>query len=49
MLGEWPTIIWSSLTACCGIVLFAAGLHGYLLTCSRHWQSFLLVVAGGCC
>ena len=46
MIGDWPTIIWSSLTATIGIIIFAAGLHGYFLTHSAHWQSALLVVAG---
>ena len=35
MIGDWPTIIWRSVTACCGILLFAAGLHGYFLTGQR--------------
>ncbi len=46
MIGDWPTIIWASFTATIGIMLFAAGLHGYFLTHSAHWQSALLVVAG---
>ena len=46
MIGDWPTIIWSSLTATIGIIIFAAGLHGYFLTHSTYWQSALLVVAG---
>jgi TRAP transporter 4TM/12TM fusion protein len=46
MIGDWPTIIWSSLTATIGIIIFAAGLHGYFLIHSAFWQSALLVVAG---
>jgi TRAP-type uncharacterized transport system fused permease subunit len=46
MIGDWPTIIWSSLTATVGIIIFAAGLHGYFLTHSAYWQSACLVVAG---
>ncbi len=46
MIGDWPTIIWSSLTAGVGVVLFAAGLHGFLLTASRFWQSCGLAFAG---
>jgi TRAP transporter 4TM/12TM fusion protein len=46
MIGDWPTIIWSSLTATVGIIIFAAGLHGYFLIHSAYWQSALLVVAG---
>jgi TRAP transporter 4TM/12TM fusion protein len=46
MIGDWPTIIWSSLTAAAGVLIFAAGLHGYFLTHSRFWQSVALVVGG---
>ena len=46
MIGDWPTIIWASLTASVGVIVFAAGLHGYFVTHSTHWQSALLAVAG---
>jgi TRAP-type uncharacterized transport system fused permease subunit len=46
MIGDWPTIIWSSITAGIGVLLFAAGLHGYFLTHSKHWQSAALAVGG---
>ena len=46
MIGDWPTIIWASMTAGTGVMLFAAGLHGYFVTHSAHWQSVLLAVAG---
>ncbi len=46
MIGDWPTIVWRSLSAALGILLFAAGMHGYFLTHSRLWQSVLLVVGG---
>ncbi|HET7912356.1 MAG TPA: DUF3394 domain-containing protein, partial [Pseudolabrys sp.] len=46
MIGEWPAIIWASLSATIGVLLFSAGLHGYFITHSAHWQSVLLVVAG---
>ena len=46
MIGDWPTIIWASMTAGTGVMLFAAGLHGYFVTHSVHWQSVLLAVAG---
>jgi TRAP transporter 4TM/12TM fusion protein len=46
MIGEWPAILWASMTASCGVVLFSAGLHGYFITHSAHWQSALLVIAG---
>jgi TRAP-type uncharacterized transport system fused permease subunit len=46
MIGDWPNIIWASLTAGVGVMIFAAGLHGYLLTKSPLWQSLLLTCAG---
>src|SRR5690606_1586767 len=46
MIGDWPTILWRSLSAALGILLFAAGMHGYFLTHSRLWQSVLLVIGG---
>lgn len=46
MIGNWTTIVWSSLTAAGGIMIFAAGLHGYFLTHSRYWQSTALTIAG---
>jgi TRAP transporter 4TM/12TM fusion protein len=46
MIGDWPTIIWSSLTAAIGVILFAAGLHGYFLTASKIWESVALACAG---
>jgi TRAP-type uncharacterized transport system fused permease subunit len=46
MIGDWPTILWSTFTATIGIMLFAAGLHGYLLGPSTLWQNVLLVIAG---
>ncbi len=46
MIGDWSTIIWSSCSAAIGVLIFAAGLHGYFLTHSKHWQSAMLVVAG---
>ncbi|MGB9298839.1 MAG: TRAP transporter permease [Pseudolabrys sp.] len=46
MIGDWPNIIWASLTASAGVIVFAAGLHGYFITHCVHWQSALLAVAG---
>ncbi|MGA8750820.1 MAG: TRAP transporter permease [Pseudolabrys sp.] len=46
MIGEWPSIFWASVTATAGVLVFSAGLHGYFITHSAHWQSVLLVVAG---
>ena len=46
MIGDWPTILASCVTAAVGVVLFASGLHGYLITKTALWQRVLLVVAG---
>ena len=46
MIGDWPAIIGAFVTASCGILLFAAGLHGFLITRTTHWQRAVLVVAG---
>jgi TRAP transporter 4TM/12TM fusion protein len=46
MIGDWQTIAWSCVTASTGIVLFAAGLHGYFLTTASLWQRALLIVGG---
>ncbi len=46
MIGDWPTIAMASVSATIGVMLFAAGLHGYFITHSAHWQSALLAVAG---
>jgi TRAP transporter 4TM/12TM fusion protein len=46
MIGSWPEIIGAFATATCGIILFAAGLHGYFLTAANHWQRALLCAAG---
>ena len=46
MIGDWPTILSSCVTATIGVILFAAGLHGYWLTAATMWQRVLLVVGG---
>jgi TRAP transporter 4TM/12TM fusion protein len=46
MIGDWPQVAWASVSAAIGVILFAAGLHGYLVTHSTHWQSALLVIGG---
>lgn len=46
MIGSWPAIIGAFITASSGILLFAAGLHGYFITRTTHWQRAVLVVAG---
>src|SRR5262245_35868503 len=46
MIGDWPAIIGAFCTASFGILLFAAGLHGYFITAANVWQRALLIVAG---
>jgi TRAP transporter 4TM/12TM fusion protein len=46
MIGSWPDITVGFVTAFCGIVLFAAGLHGYFLVAASWWQRALLIVGG---
>ncbi len=46
MIGDWPTILSSCLTAGIGVILFAAGLHGYLVTAAAPWQRALLIAGG---
>jgi len=45
MIGEWPEIIQATVSASIGCLVLAAGLHGYLLRRSRHWESAVLVLA----
>jgi TRAP-type uncharacterized transport system fused permease subunit len=46
MIGDWPTIIWRFIAASFGIMLFAAGLHGYFITRASLWQRTVLVIGG---
>jgi TRAP transporter 4TM/12TM fusion protein len=46
MIGPWQTVLSSCVSAVVGVVLFAGGLHGYLVTATNYWQRALLVVAG---
>ena len=48
MIGDWPTIITSFITASVGIALFAGGLHGYFLTSATYLHRALLVTGGLC-
>jgi TRAP transporter 4TM/12TM fusion protein len=47
MIGDWPTIIQHVATSTLGILLLAAGLHGYLLRRMNGWERALLI-AGAC-
>jgi len=45
MIGDWPTIATSFITAAIGVIALAAGLFGYLVMPCRIWERVLLVVA----
>ncbi|MGE0062648.1 MAG: TRAP transporter permease [Xanthobacteraceae bacterium] len=46
MIGDWPTIVLSFIAATLGIILFASGLHGYLVARAGLWERAALLVAG---
>jgi TRAP transporter 4TM/12TM fusion protein len=46
MIGDWPAIIVAFVTSSVGILLFAAGLHGYFVTAANWWQRIVLIGAG---
>ena len=46
MIGTWPAILGAFVTASTGILLFAAGLHGYFITRTNLWQRMMLIIAG---
>ena len=45
MIGAWPEILHSFITATIGTMCLAAGLFGYLLREARIWERVLLVAA----
>jgi TRAP-type uncharacterized transport system fused permease subunit len=47
MIDEsWLWIVWRFLCASIGILLFAGGLHGFLLTHASLWQRGFLIAGG---
>jgi len=46
MIGPWPQVAWSALTAIVGVVLFAAGLNSYFITLASTWQRLVLIAGG---
>jgi TRAP-type uncharacterized transport system fused permease subunit len=46
MEGTWPHVVGAFITASCGILLFAGGLHGYFITATTLWQRIALVIGG---
>jgi TRAP transporter 4TM/12TM fusion protein len=45
MIGEWSTILTSTVTAVIGVMCFAASLQGYFLREARIWERGALLVA----
>lgn len=45
MIGDWPTIISASVTATCGALMLAAGLHGFLLARATAVERTMLLAA----
>jgi TRAP transporter 4TM/12TM fusion protein len=48
LIGDWPTIIWRTLASMFGILLLAAGLHGYLIRRAAMWERAVLIAAAFC-
>ncbi len=48
LIGEWSTIALTTVSAICGVVLLAAGLHSYLLAPANMWQRTMMVAAAFC-
>jgi TRAP transporter 4TM/12TM fusion protein len=48
MIGDWPTVIWRFVASCFGIMLLAAGLHGYFLRRAALWERAVLIAAAFC-
>jgi TRAP transporter 4TM/12TM fusion protein len=46
MIGTWSAVAIGFVTASIGILLFAAGLHGYLLGPAVLWHRAMLIAAG---
>ena len=48
LIGAWSTIALTTISAICGVVLLAGGLHAFLLTHAPMWQRVLMVAAAIC-
>ena len=46
--ASWPSVCWSVLTACVGVIALAGGLFGWLIAYATRWQRVLLVIAALC-
>ncbi|WP_341898285.1 TRAP transporter permease [Ferrovibrio terrae] len=43
MIGDWPDIIHATVSACIGIAMLAAGLHGFFRMHLRHYERAMLI------
>jgi TRAP transporter 4TM/12TM fusion protein len=48
LIGEWHTIVLTSISAMCGVILLAAGLHAYLIVPAPPWQRIVMIAAALC-
>jgi len=48
LIGAWQTIALTTVSAIGGVVLLAAGLHGYLIAHAPMWQRVLMVASAIC-
>jgi TRAP transporter 4TM/12TM fusion protein len=44
-IGDWPTIVTSTISACIGVMCFAAALQGWLAREAKLWERALLLAA----
>ena len=47
-IGDWVSVVSVAVTATCGALLLAAGLHGYLLRAALPWERVALIAAAFC-
>src|SRR3546814_12736712 len=45
VFGSWSDVALATMSACIGVTLLAAGLHGYLLRPAWWWGRLILVAA----
>lgn len=45
LIGDWNTIVVTTVTAVVGVVCLSGGFIGYLLTPASYWQRFCLIAA----
>ena len=48
LIGPWTTITLTTISAIGGVVLLAAGLHGFLIAHAPMWQRVLMVASAFC-